>query len=958
MDENDPFVIDNMLGRATASSTCGALNTVYEDVCGLDLNGDGVIENFVVADKETFFVNETAYMWDINGNGVISNYTAFEGMIVREDLFVKACHYGPITRTWSIDGTGISCDQIVIISEPTTIFDGNTQIDWPYSRNEFINLDANDGDDDCNGDGRRNDVSASDITLLPANAIIPTYSEVKMDCIDALCEEPAWVDATCSLIGWSLDSDTFYFEGDACRKIINTYTVIDWCQYELGSPNSPGIWTWTVIGKLIDPYAPLVVAENDMFPAVPGTGGSGTGIDESSCVGVGITMSATATDRIVDVDGDTIDNACPSQWLKWNVLLDINNDWVYEREWSSFVAEDRNTSSDPLWSEDNLADNLAVYGYAIPDVRVGNTGGVDNAEDFATAPGFEYTINIPDAIPADCGETQHRVVWKAYDGCGNVTSVTSYFTVQDKKAPTPYCINLSTALMADPDGAGPLEAMVELWAIDFDAGSFDNCTEYDNLRFTFTDTTPELDPNFDSSLNSSSHIFVCEDLNGASPAFLTLPIYVWDECGNYDFCLVNLRLVDNQGGCVVDTTGSMIAGNIHTSFGEMIENVQVMNETYIPELTDMKMTDATGNFMFEYNANNFDYELSASKNNDYLNGVSTLDLVLIQRHILGLQDLNDPYLMIAADVNHDNEITAIDLIELRKLILGIYDELPNNGSWRFGDANQALSVANPWGFDESIEINNLSTNMMHEDFIGVKVGDVNGSAQANQNSNSTEVTSSNRISIEFNDRDIAAGELVEVTVGGTSLSDVYGYQFTMATEGLELVNVESGVINVSEENFASFGNVVTTSWNSVTPVTTSDVLFTMTFRSAVSGRLADIINVNSDITKAEAYVGSDLKVVDINVSNNVETADFALYQNEPNPFTTTTVIGFVMPEAADATLTVYDVTGKVIKLVSGNYAKGYNKIELSKSDLGAAGVLYYQLDSNDYTATKKMIIIE
>ncbi|MBL0102221.1 MAG: hypothetical protein IPP49_21100 [Saprospiraceae bacterium] len=38
-----------------------------------------------------------------------------------------------------------------------------------------------------------------------------------------------------------------------------------------------------------------------------------------------------------------------------------------------------------------------------------------------------------------------------------------------------------------------------------------------------------------------------------------------------------------------------------------------------------------------------DYQITASKGGDYLNGVSTLDLVLIQRHILGIQTLDSPY---------------------------------------------------------------------------------------------------------------------------------------------------------------------------------------------------------------------------------------------------------------------------------------------------------------------------
>jgi hypothetical protein len=39
--------------------------------------------------------------------------------------------------------------------------------------------------------------------------------------------------------------------------------------------------------------------------------------------------------------------------------------------------------------------------------------------------------------------------------------------------------------------------------------------------------------------------------------------------------------------------------------------------------------------------------------------------------------------LIAADVNNDGKVSASDLTELRKLILGIYNELPNNSSWRF-----------------------------------------------------------------------------------------------------------------------------------------------------------------------------------------------------------------------------------------------------------------------------------
>ena len=86
--------------------------------------------------------------------------------------------------------------------------------------------------------------------------------------------------------------------------------------------------------------------------------------------------------------------------------------------------------------------------------------------------------------------------------------------------------------------------------------------------------------------------------------------------------------------------------------------------------------------------------------------------------------------------------------------------------------------------------------------------------------------------------------------------------------------------------------------------------------------------------------------------------DFALFQNEPNPFEGSTVVGFTLPEAMDATLTVFDVTGKVVWSTEGSYTGGYNEIKVNRKDLAGSGVLYYRLDANDFTATKKMVIIE
>ena len=75
--------------------------------------------------------------------------------------------------------------------------------------------------------------------------------------------------------------------------------------------------------------------------------------------------------------------------------------------------------------------------------------------------------------------------------------------------------------------------------------------------------------------------------------------------------------------------------------------------------------------------------VTPSKNINILNGITTYDLLLISRHILGVGPFDVPSKFIAADINKNNQVTTFDIVELRKMILGIYTDFPANKSWRF-----------------------------------------------------------------------------------------------------------------------------------------------------------------------------------------------------------------------------------------------------------------------------------
>ncbi len=121
--------------------------------------------------------------------------------------------------------------------------------------------------------------------------------------------------------------------------------------------------------------------------------------------------------------------------------------------------------------------------------------------------------------------------------------------------------------------------------------------------------------------------------------------------------------------------------------------------------------------------------------------------------------------------------------------------------------------------------------------------------------------------------------------------------------------------------------------------------------------LSKELSASSRYTTAEAYgANGELLNVQLTFGNEV-AAGFELYQNIPNPFTGVTRIGFRLPEPAAAALTIMDASGKVVRVVKGDFGKGYNEVSLSDFG-GVSGVLYYQLETPTHSATRKMVVVE
>ncbi|MBK8554543.1 MAG: T9SS type A sorting domain-containing protein [Lewinellaceae bacterium] len=822
--------------------------------------------------------------------------------------------------------------------------------------------------------------------------------------------EPTFFGEDCELLGVSHQDEIFTVVPDACYKIERTWTIINWCTYNPNLPcinvpnpnpnaisnhpsNLPGP-TVSALGTPT-PWNPTVVKINPTDPQATNYSIFWDAnancykykqiikvIDNEAPIFANCPASPveicdlTANDPLFWNDAAYWDNTIGSHDLceaptdlcvtltdscsganvsvRYLLFLDMNGDGVMETQISSTNPPAPNTIP---YLGGTPFDNRPVpanqkYRFNIDWTTNGNARTACVRWDNLAQPA-NLNDNVLQGVVPQLPYGTHKIKWIAQDGCGNESICEYTFVVKDCKKPTVVCINgLSVNIM--PTG------MIQLWASDFLQYTEDNCTPANQIKIGIQKSVGSTGafPVDGQGNPITSVTFTCAELGPQA-----VQLWAIDAAGNADFCETYVIVQDNMGN---STPGNFatVAGaakmdfNVPTS-GLEGANIQILGQAPngLPPVSFFTNTTNSGTFNFNAIPVSGNYVVTPEKDNDPLNGVTTYDLVLISKHILGLETLGTPYKMIAADANKSNSITTYDIVELRKLILGIYNELPDNTSWRFVKEDYTFAdPTNPFAsnFPESYDIQSLQTSGMNgADFVAVKTGDVNGTAIANSLV-SSEDRSAGTLFFDVDNREVAAGDLV--TVNFKAAEKVAGFQFTMNLNGLDLQEIVPAD-KVSADNFAVFAQD-----HAITASVDGASQFTMTFRATQAGELSKMLGVSSRITKSEAYQEDGTRY-DVAFRFNgqqgavIAGAGFELLQNMPNPVASSTNINFNLPEASEATLTITNAEGRVVKVVKGEFAKGLNSITLNRADL-QAGILFYQLDTKNNSAVKKMIVVE
>jgi len=434
--------------------------------------------------------------------------------------------------------------------------------------------------------------------------------------------------------------------------------------------------------------------------------------------------------------------------------------------------------------------------------------------------------------------------------------------------------------------------------------------------------------------------------------------------GTYVSYLTNVAGCDSSAYLILTVNTSFaISGRVLNPLGAVIPTVTV-------GLSDgtSTITDVNGNFGFT-GTPGIDYTIEAFKNNDVVktNGITVLDALLVQGHILDKFILNSPYKIIAADVDHSGDVSVLDIIYIKRFILGIDNSFTGNRMWAFVDSSyQFANTASPFPYAKIIGIPEISSNQTTKNFIGVKLGDVN------YDWDNTVANVSNTVnkSIELYYNNINANDAAEirVTVRVKNFKDILGMQYTMNYNSnvLELKSIENCSLaieyGINQTNKGKVSFLWTDANSEAKSLADGDVLMELVFTKKATIATEDI-TLSSDIASVEAWNAAYTKVNIVKTSGRIAGSVINAINNEnwnvsPNPSNGLVKANLSLTQDKDIQFELTTQDGKVMMVKKVSVAKGNtsNTLNLQQQTKLAAGVYYLKAIGVDGENAKRIII--
>ncbi len=436
--------------------------------------------------------------------------------------------------------------------------------------------------------------------------------------------------------------------------------------------------------------------------------------------------------------------------------------------------------------------------------------------------------------------------------------------------------------------------------------------------------------------------------------------------------------IDECGDCILDGPNNplwgaacagetfQLTGVIMTENGDPVPNATA-------SLGNNTATTNAGGFFSLGVLEGSNGQVTAMKDINPRNGVTTFDLVLIQRHILQVQALATPYQKIAGDVNNNGQLDVGDILMIQQLILFYVNDFLDpftgvklNNSWKMvkpgvNDPNPNSSVVP--SFESAYTVTDLSGDMTGFDFVAIKMGDVNSSATANAMAPPANTDWRSPWIWTTHDRYVSAGEEVRIDIRSKDYAAFEGFQVAIQTQGIHLTNIESGSLNAwSERSYHLIDNeTALISWiHTGAAQQKNDVLFTIIGQAKAGGMLSQMLAIETDLLHPQAYEANQQPsgiAIDFLATASGNTG-IHLLGSYPNPFSDYATITFSADKEETVDITIYDLNGRVIVFDKLSVTPGNNQWTWSPDSNVPAGYYMFRVQSELTTLQGRLIYMD
>lgn len=377
--------------------------------------------------------------------------------------------------------------------------------------------------------------------------------------------------------------------------------------------------------------------------------------------------------------------------------------------------------------------------------------------------------------------------------------------------------------------------------------------------------------------------------------------------------------------------------------------------------TDMMMTDGLGAYLFN-DVHIGTYMITPTRTDDDP-GVSVSDIVLIRRHLAYIERFDNPYKMIAADVNLSDNVSVSDVVVIQRYLAAL-DALPS-GNWTFVVWDHGITMDNWFNAPRHIQVDVTANNIFMQDFYAIRLGDVNASWSPVPGFAKPAMALHEPVAVEFGEA-VVDNQFVTVPVSLSDIDDLAGLELHLAYNANQasIVKIDSDVLRgVMTNGRGGEAHIVWEDINAPLTLNGSDIIANITFAIDDPTQAGEITITGAELVNSSG----DAFPVDVSAKGSFDGVGaqpniFSLSQNTPNPFNPTTTIKANMAVAGQYELSVYNVMGQKIRTYHGYHEAGTVEFVWDGTDDNgvhvSSGIYLYKFQADTFSDTKKMVLLK